>query len=301
MAVDKVTGPIFATDTGSGGAASESATLVYEVSFTTNTETAVDALTADDGTTAVPSSGDQHPSDTTLRVSKKRAARTGKVQLFRVIVEYSTNSTTSVGDSGTSPLSRPTRWSEGPRAGSIEIDTDATGTVIQNSAKQTVVTQIPYSDITFTAVKNLAAQVDYDAYYNKVNDDVFEGYAAKRLLLTGVSQQFTEELYEGTVIQYYTATYVFELNIKRTNDVNEPDTWEQRILDEGTAILNGTDIEAARDRYNTLLTDNQKLDGSGGLLPSSGTPLFLNTSGATPTAAGKVAVFQEADFDLLGL
>jgi hypothetical protein len=301
MAIDKVTGPIYASDTGTGGAVSESATLVYEVTYTTNTETAVDALTADDLTTAIPSNGDQHPSDSVLRVSKKAATRVGKSALFRVVVSYTSNSTTSSGDAGTSPLSRPTRWSEGPRGGSVEIDTQADGKVIQNSAKQTVVTTIPYSDITFSAVKNLAAQIDYDAYYNKVNDDVYQGYAAKRLLLTGVSQQFTEELYEGEVIQYYRATYTFELNIKRTSDVNELDTWEQRILDEGTAILNGTDIEAARDRFNTLLTNNQKLDGSGGLLSPSGTPVFLNNNPAAPSTTGKVDVFLTADFDLLGL
>jgi len=301
MAVDKVIGPVMAGDTGTGGAVSESAVLVYEVSFTTNAETAVDALTADDGTTSIPENGDQHPDDSTLRVQKKQAVRLGSSPLYRVTVNYGTNSTTGRGDAATSPLLRPTRWNEDPRGGSVDIDTQADGKLLLTSAGETVVTQIPYSDKTITATKNSASRVDYDAKYNRVNDDTYQGYAAKRLLLTGVPQRFTEELYEGEVIQYYQQTFTFLLNIPRTSE--SPSTWEQRIVNEGTVELDdGDKTTTVRDKgFNTPITSFTKLDADGKALAPGGTPLFLNNNPNAPTAAGKVDVFLTADFDTLGL
>jgi len=299
MAVDKVVGPIMAQDIGTGGTASESAVLVYNVTFTTNGETAIDALSADDGVTAIPDTGDAHPSDATLTVSKKSATRQGNSPFFIVDIQYTSNSTTTSGDAGTTPLSRPTRWNEDPRGGSVEIDTQSDGKVLINSAKQTLTTTIPYSDKNLTATRNVAARIDYDAFFNKVNNAVFEGYAAKRVLLTGVSQTFTEETYDGEVIQYYVLRYNFQLLIPRT--AADPNTWEQRILDQGNVELKSSKQEVIKDRLHSVMTSFTKLDGSGARLTPGSAAFFLNNNPAAPTTNGKCDVFQTADFSLLGL
>lgn len=310
MAVDKVTGPIFASDTSTGVTGPIAAKLAYEVSFTTNTETAVDALNADDGTTAIPVKGSAHPSNATLILKEKSAQRIQKSALFRVVLTYGTNDSTTIGDKGTEPLSRPVRWSSAPRGTTQEIDRDAGGTPIKTVPGEVVVTSIPYSDKGLVAVMNEAIPAsglppDYDAYFNKVNDAVFKGYAARRLLLTGVSSQFTEELFDGDTEQYYVTRFQFNLLIKRTSDANDPDTWDQRILHEGIFRRDPSDatkkLPIVDERNNTLVTAPVLLDSSGQQLDSSGTPLFLNTGGAAPTAAGKLEVFLDADFSLLGL
>lgn len=312
MAADKVTGPIFANDAATGGFSAFTGKLVYEVSFTTNTETAVDALDADDGTTAIPATGSLHPSSVSLRLKEKSASRVGNGPLFRVVCTYETDDTTTIGDRGTSPTNRPTRWSSAPRGSTQEIDKDSAGKLLVTSAGETIKIPIPYSDKGLVAVMNEAIPVsgfppDYDAYFNKVNSAAFAGYDAKRLLLTGVSSQFTEELYDGTMEQYYRSTFNFVLLIKRTSGADEVDTWEQRILNEGTVELdNGTPAKPKpiiNEKNNTVITSPTKLDADGKVQDESEAPLFLNNDPGTnpPTTAGKVDVYQTADFDLLGL
>lgn len=310
MAVDKVTGPIFAADTADGGSTPVSAKLVYEVSYDTNTETAVDALSATDGTTTIPSTGNAHPSNANLILKEKSSARLGASSLFRIVCTYGTKDSTTVGDKGTSPLDRPVRWSSSERGGTQEVDTDSAGALIATSAKETVAIPIPYSDKGLVAVLNEDVPVgglppDYDAFFNKVNDDVYKGNAAKRLLLTGVTSQFTEELYDGSTIQYFSSRFNFSLLIKRTNDANDVDTWEQRILNEGTMELDDNVPPEQKDirnvQTNTVITSPVNLDAVGKVLATDAAPLFLNNGPAVPTVAGKVDVFLTADFDLLGL
>jgi hypothetical protein len=312
MATDKVTGPIYADDRATGGTNPTTARLTYEVSFTTNDDTAVDALNADDGTKAVPITGSVHPSNSSLTLKKKSALRVGNGQLFRVTCDYATTDTTSIGDKGTSPLSRPTRWSSSERSSTQEIDKDSNGNLLVTSANQTVNINIPYSDKGLVAVKNEAIPAggyppDYDAYFNRVNDDVYAGYAAKRLLLTGVSSQFTEELYDGETIQYYSSRFNFILLIKRTDGADEVDTWEQRILNEGTQIKDDATPakpkSAKNEQDNTVISSPVKLNASGGILDTTSSPLFLNNDPANnaPTTTGKLDVYLAADFDLLVL
>ncbi len=312
MAVDKVIGPIFTGDQATGGVGPLTARLTYEVTFTTAAETAVDALTATDGVTTVPAAGSVHPSNAVLVLKEKSVSRVGNSYLFRVTCNYATIDSSTVGNQGLAPLNRPTIWNSAPAGSTQEIDKDSTGSLLVTSAKQTIQISIPYSDKSLTATMNEAVPgsglpPDYDAFFNKVNNGVYQGYAAKRLLITGISSTFTEELYDGETEQYYSTRVDFSLLIKRTTGANEVDTWEQRILNEGTMVLDdkATPEPTAiiNESYNTVLSSPVKLDANGKKLATNADPLFLNNSSATvaPTTTGKVDIYQSADFSLLGL
>ena len=108
-------------------------------------------------------------------------------------------------------------------------------------------------------------------------------------MLTGVSQQFTQESYNGAIVEYYQQTFTFRLLIPRT--AADPVTWRQRFIDEGTVENIGGDQEPIIDpKTNTYFTNPVLLDGAGRRL-GAGLSAFFNT----------VQVYHTADFSLLGI
>jgi len=269
-------------------ATSISAVLTYEVDFLENTVTSAEARQA----AGLPAIGDLHPYvGSILRVDDKKAVKRGSTGTFDVSVTYVVNDPSIGGDQATNPLARPTRWSSSPDAGSAEVDTKKNGTdPIENSSKQPLKLTIPYSDKTLTATAISATEVDYDSFFNKVNSGVYRGYAAKRLLLTGVSQSFTQESYNGAIVEYYQQTFTFRLLIPRT--AADPVTWDQRYLDEGTVeLVSGNQEPILDERSHTYITSPVKLDGAGLRLdPPTLTAQFLTAE-----------VYDTADFSLLGI
>lgn len=294
---------VFASDSAQGGQNAITATLVYEVTFDSLAVYAPDALDATDGVNTVPATNSAHPSDPNLILKNKSVSRTNKVAIFRVRCQYGTNSVTIGGDRAESPLNRPTRWSSRPAPSLIEVDRDSGGELLLTSAKQVVRHQIKHNDEVLVAVKNIASLTDYTAYFDRVNSSAFQGRAAKTLYLGAPSQEFTEELFEGETIQYYVTTWNFEYIVQRATA--DPSTHEARILNQGTVQLDDStpakQIQIQDPRTKAIISAPTKLDSTGKVLGTNDTPLFLNNSGATPTAAGKVDMYRTADFNSIGL
>ena len=294
---------IFNSDICQGTDFVRTASQTYSVVFASNTVYAPDALNATDGSTAIPVKGQFHPSDVTLTVKTKTVSRRGRVGEFYVVVNYATNSIAIGGNRATTPLDRPTIWSSRPQSSIIEIDRDAAGNLLLTSAKQVVRRQIRHNDEVLIAVKNLPEFTDYTAYFDKVNSASYRSRAAKTLYLGAPSQDFTEEEFEGDIIDYWTSTWAFEFLVQRATA--DPATWEERILNEGTVQLDdGTpakQIQIQDPRTKAIISAATKLDVVGKVLPIAGTPLFLNDAGAAPTAGGLVDVYNTVDFNSIGL
>jgi hypothetical protein len=178
-------------------------------------------------------------------------------------VDYATNSSSSGGSTAVSPLSRDPKWSKRNLPSSLQVDTEADGTAIQTAAKQPVKLSAMHSDMEITVVKNESAFTDYRAYFDKLNSATWNGYGAKAVRIVGISQQYTEELYEGTVIEYYRVTYTFHVIIPRTTV--DPTTWDARFLHEGTQSLDpvSSNVVPNRDATNAILSTPQMLDAAG--------------------------------------
>jgi hypothetical protein len=296
MALVDVKGPLYSLDTCSGGNAPTSATEKYTVLYDgLGSETSADALNE----TGIPVGGDAHPSNANLKVNQKQASRRGKSNLFDVIINYNTIDVTIGGSSAVAPLDRDTIWNERGRPSQVEIDTQATGTSIQNKAGDVIRVTIPYSDLTLEAIKNYASRTDFTSYFNKVNSAVFQGFAAKRLFLPHVDQVYTEELFDGEIETYWQARFLFQVRLPRT--ATDLDTWEYRIVHEGTVELDGSDRKNVVDpKTFQKMSVPVPLDATGAALAAGGTILYIDTSG-TPSASGKIDVYQTANFTLIGL
>jgi len=299
MALVDVKGPLPTNDSASGGTAADQATLKYTVLYDSGTETAVDAINE----TGVPVPGDAHPSLANLTANRRTAQRRGLSFLFDVIIQYGTIDITIGGSGAVDPTSRDTQWSERGRPSQVEVDTEADGTVLRNTANDVVRQTIPYSDINLIAVKNYAARQDFTAFFNKVNSAVFEGYAVKRVFLPHVDQAYTEEFFDGETVIYWQATFPFQILIPRT--ATDPSTWEYRIVNQGmkkkiTVGANTFQVPIVDPKTGTQTANQTLLDAAGDVLAIGAAPLFLN-GGATAAVAGKVDMYQTADFTTIGL
>lgn len=310
MAVDKVTRLaeeiIEQSRADSGTVVATRALRTYEVSMTTMTDTAAEALAANDGTTAIPAPGTAwNASNTLLRARTPQAVRVGNAPLFRVTVPWSIASITFGGRKAVHPTSRAVLYHEFGQPGDVEVDTDAAGALIRNSAGQVLKTTVPHADMYIQAAKNTASRINYRQFFCRANNASYSlagtTYAAEEIFLHYVDQEEVEEVYEGQLITYYRATFHFYVRVQRAS--NDPDTWRAKILNRGTVSLLGTAAVPNTDATGNIITEPVNLDHLGAMLAPGATPYWLASAStyATDGATSRVAVIQTANFASLGL
>lgn len=285
----------------------ESARREFEALFDTVDATAIQALTADDGTTAIPVEGSGFPGYTAYTANRPIATRIGKSSLFRVIVPYSIKSTLYGGNQSEEPLSRPTEWSSDGIPSTLTVDRDASGNLIKNSSKQVLKVQIQHADKYIRAVKNYASLQNFDSYFNRTNSASYtiqgQAYGIETLWLSHVTQDFTEEDYDGEVEQYWRATFHFYAKIKRGTD--EPNkSWRFKILDRGNVVVSGAGVqgEVIADDNGNIIVPETNLNGSGAVWDGTNVYYLNGATFATPAVTNDyTTMYQTADFNLLGL
>jgi len=304
MAVQKVT-QVFET----GATLNESAHKVFEVSFTSISEdNVIAAASANDGAGGViPTPGDSFSVTNTAYIAQNPIVkRVGRGPLFEVTVPYVINSSTYGGNKAISPLSRPTEWYSDGQPSSQEIDRDVDGALITNSSYQVLKTMVRHADFYVRAVKNIATHTDYTAYFSRVNNAAYvvdssgmnKSFPLETLFLSHITQDFVEEEYAGSVIQYHRATGHFYAFISRAT--GDPTTWRQKILDEGTMKLDATNnlpVAITDPVSNVTITEPVKLNGNGDVNDPADDPWWLDGAGVwskTPTTFTQV--YKTADF-----
>ena len=106
-----------------------------------------------------------------------------------------------------------------------------------------------------------------ESYRDKVNDATWNGFAAKVVKCTSITTG-DQEYDSNSQAYFFPVTYIFELN---------RDTWAKTILDQGYQAL-----DSGSPPKPTPITNDGKevkepvlLDGSGGELATTGSPVFL--------------------------
>ena len=300
--VDKIT-PIPQDDSAVSGAIPVTAQLSFDVSFLENSATAVDAANLLHA--SLPNPGDAHPSSTYLRAQNRQARRIGMNAIFRVTIPYRTSSYTSGGDKAIHPLSRTPRWSADPDPKTIQIDRDSAGNLIQTSAKQVLTITALHEDKYMTVDFNTATMENYDTIKSTINAGAVTlngiSYPAKSVRLSGVSQRFTEEEYDGEIVAYYTNTARFSIIIKRTT--NDFGTWNQRIIDRGTQVVYGAagseKKRQASDVLGAVITEPVNLDGTGHGLDYGSPVNFLEGTGYSTTPTNGIQIYKTASWTTL--
>lgn len=187
---------------------------------------------------------------------------------------------------GANPLDAAPKWVMRSNTRQIPLDVDATGAAIRNSAGQRF-TQPVTRDFNEPLVVVTRNEVMPDveaigALDQTINSGVFLGvFPAKTCRFVG--WEIAAVNTHPAVGTYRTVQYTFAVKY---------DTWQVRILDQGTARLVGgkrRPIYADESTKATIKSDPTMLDGSGGVLGDSADPVYLPFD-----------VYEEADFDLFG-
>lgn len=287
----------------------ESARREFEVLYDDPaTATAIDACTATDGVTTIPAVGTGFSvTYTTYTAQRPIAMRVGKSALFRVVVPYQINDLTIGGNQSQSPLDRDTEWSSDGIPSTLTVDRDAAGNLIKNSSKQVLKLQIQHADKYIRAVKNYAAMQNFDAYFNRTNSVAYtiegQSYGIETLWLSHVTQDYVEEDFDGSVEQYWRATFHFYAKIKRGSD--EPNkSWRFKILDRGNVVISGAGVqgEVITDDNGNIIVPETNLNGSGDVW--DGTNVYYLNGGGYATASitnDYTTMYQTADFNGLSL
>lgn len=258
----------------------------FQVRYDDPDVSAVEVLTA----VGLPDYDDEHPDDADLTVDDKYPRRVGKSGLWLVEVPYKIKTAELGGDNALSPLDRPVQDFSFPLTAQIEVDTDRTEMIIQNSAGQPVKVPMQWADYGLRFVKNLDVPRDdnLSTYFMKTNNAVWKGFAVGRVLCLGISQDYAEEIYRGTQVVYYRTTYNFAVAIERF--ATSTTYWQARFLDEGVA---------QKDAGNQVIPMVDPLTGKG-----FGAPMLLDGAGlkAPANAAAnwiEKTVYGSIDFNSL--
>jgi len=266
-------------------------TRVFDVYFDSGpvaNERAAAALTATDGTTAVPAFGTQHAVATALYVREKSASETGSPLIFRVTVTYRNIDKFKehkAVDEAVNPLSRDAEVSYSFADEEVQIDHDIDGNAIVNSALETPDPPITktISDLVIRIVSNESSYSPTTAmnYKNKLNSGSFMGFSAG--LVKCVDYSAVKMVNDVTGGTYWQLTKEFQVRLATVGGVNAG--WKKRILDQGFRELDGTDdnnkpkykaVTAADDEGKLIpVSEPVLLNGSGSKLSDGGTPVWL--------------------------
>jgi hypothetical protein len=141
---------------------------------------------------------------------------------------------------------------------------------VQNSAKQPFDPPHEIEDfrLSLTIARN---EIVFDPhlvrpYLGSINREPFWGFAENLVRLSNISAEKIGELDE----QYWVVTYEFE--------IRPDETWTVRLLDRGYYLFNSASGKADKpvvDMFGKPMSSPALLDGSGGQLAYTGTPVFL--------------------------
>jgi hypothetical protein len=148
---------------------------------------------------------------------------------------------------------------------------DVNGNPVLNSAKERFQEPLTADDTrtTIVATRNeLISGFDLtlaETYRDSTNNAVWNGFPAKYVKCGTISTG--EPQYDSNAqVYFYTVTYPFEIN---------RDTWDTKVLDQGFSYIDGTGKRlAVRDKNGQRPSDPSLLDGSGNVLPVTGTAVY---------------------------
>lgn len=230
----------------------------------------VSAVTARDAT-GLPAYDAAHPDSSALTVDDRIPRRVDKSGLWVVEVTYKINDASLGGNDALAPLDRPTQDYTFTLGSVEDVDTDVNEAIIRNSAGQPVKVPMQHGDYGLRFVRNEASRDDsYAGYYFKTNSATFQGFAIGRVLCLGISQDYQEEVYRGSQVEYYRTTYNFAVAVPRfTGDTTY---WQARFLDEGVMEKDGNNqVIPMRDLFaGQGFAVAALLDGAGAKLAANG-------------------------------
>lgn len=277
----------------------------FEVLMTSATDDATLALNADDGTRTIPGPGTAwNASNTDLLAQTPTVRRVGKTPLFEVIVPYAIRDFNYGGRRSVPPLDRDIIYNEYGQPTTVDVDRDSGGNLIRNAAGQVLYVPIKHADLYIQAIRNDDDNLDYSSYFMHTNNASFtlngKSYAQHTLLLSHVDKVYQEETFENEVIEYF--QYIYHFYIRFARGTNDPTTWKEKILNQGTVHKDGTDQVANTDTDGNIITEPLNLDNNGAVQAPGATPYWLASASTYSTdGASRVTMYQEAAFSGLGL
>lgn len=220
------------------------------------------------GQSPIPDYEDEYESDGIFAVDINISRRSPRH--YAVRVTYRTPGYDTMGGGSTNPLNEPARISRRTRQVEEEIDIDANGAAIVNSAGEPYsgVTR-PVADVILRVTKNVSTDPVslYLPLMNTVNSGPIYGFAARTALLAEASD---DKVITQGLPAYWQLTLEWHLR---------DGGWKRRIPDEGFRMLEdiGGSLKPVTivDEYGYPLNRPTLLNGSGApLLP--GSPLVVN-------------------------
>ena len=255
------------------------------------------ALTADDGTLAIPIYGAYHPNNVYAYVVNK-ASDPGEGRLIWMVrVDYETPQRESNYEEDADPLDDPVDINWTFTARTEVADKDKDGVAILNSAQDWFDPPLEQEvhDLAVTITRNDAVYVPLVAhnYVDSVNSDALTiaglAITARQAKLVELSGNKAER--NGVV--YWVVTYRIEFRAA---------TWDRNVLDQGLNYLDGAGKkQPCMESKTEKVTEPVRLNGSGGYLTVPGAEEKTAAQSVWSADYGKFRIYQEKSFGTLGL
>jgi hypothetical protein len=225
--------------------------------------------------------GSPNDDDPTLSmVNISGEPKDGNPYVFEFTVTYSSRLT---GDLNLSPLQAPVVYEWDSQTYIQEVDVDANGDGIVNSAGVPLRFDREFNDRLLVVTKNFADHddSDYDAYYQTVNNSTFFGRDAGQVKFVNVR---AIKITEDSGQTYWQKAFYFHIRPTVTG-------WTKLYIDKGTMELNDNgDLVNIKDAEGEPVSEEVLLDGAG----KKASPGSLAT-------LGQATLFASADFSGLGI
>jgi len=215
-----------------------------------------------------PNRGDAHPVDPNAAMVRKTPRMHGDRMHWIVNCEYETLTHNAL---SADPINDPVKISWDTWATVEIVEEDKDGAPITNSANSPILPPITREKkyLVVTIVRNEAAY-DPDTAENYIDhvNSASVTIAGKVLgARHGLCQKYSGETAERSGYDYYVVTYVIAYN---------PNEWTEQRLDAGLYYVSGGKRCRFKDGEGADVVDQQWLDGAGGQLSPTGTPVFLD-------------------------
>lgn len=254
-------------------------TWTYRVIFDAIPSDPADALTANDGVTAIPAVGDYYPGSLTIRCKKVGEATqdSNSRLVFTIPVEFTddTESTDFESLLVENPIDRPPDIQFGFITYTVPVESDINGEPIRNSAGDEFVPGLEETEhrMTCTISRNLATwdgSSRYD-YMDTLNSGAITiagvAVGAKQALIKDISATAQNE----NGVAFVRETIVIEFN----------DDYTRHVLDQGMYSFDGYeagvgDVKERIKLNGEDVTEPQLLDGAGKKLAAGAAPVYLD-------------------------
>lgn len=199
------------------------------------------------------------------RARLREADKTARI--WRVTCNYSSQPQSSCADQIQNPLTKPTEWSGSFFQSQAIAVKDKDGEAILNAAGQ-VYDPPPMGDDsrpTIRAVKNFP-YLDitlWKSYKDAVNDDLWLGVIPARE--AKIQSIVWGQSYSANCTPFYPVTFDFSL---------DDETYDLSLLERGFYEKVDDKLLVIRDKNHEIKQESSLLTSTGGLLPSTGAPVF---------------------------